>query len=95
MNKYKIKANLRKEKGTKNSKKLRKKNQIPAIIYSKKKNFLISIKYNKFFNLIKKNIKLENILFIIKIKKKKIICKIKEIQKHPFKNKILHIDFIY
>ncbi len=95
MNKYKIKANLRKKKGTKNSRKLRKKNKIPAIIYSKKKNFLISIKYNKFFNLIKKNLKLENILFIIKIKKKKIICKIKEIQKHPFKNKILHIDFIY
>ncbi len=95
MKKFIIKAKYRYKLGTQNSKKIRKKNYIPSIIYNKnKKNINIKIKYNSIWNIIKNKKKIKNIIIIIDIKKKKIICKIKEIQKHPFKNKILHIDFI-
>ncbi len=90
----KIKAKYRKKLGSNNSNKIRKKNYIPAIIYKKKKNINIKINYYKIWNLIKDKKKIKNIKFKIKIKKLKFICNIKEIQKHPYKNKILHIDFM-
>ncbi len=88
-------AKHRKKLGTKNSRKIRLKNKIPAVIYSKgKKNIHIKIKNNNIHKIykIKKYIK-EKITILIE--KKIINVKIKEIQKHPIKNKILHIDFIY
>ncbi len=94
MNKFTIKVKYRNKKGTNNCKKIRKKNKIPAIIYIKnKKNILIKIKYNKIFNILKKKKNIKNIKFNLKFYNKKLKCKIKEIQKHPYKNKILHIDF--
>ncbi len=90
-----IKVQYRHKLGTKYNNKIRKNNKIPAIIYIKKKqNIPIIIKYKLIFNIIKNNNNIKNINFIIKIENKKLKCKIKEIQKHPIKNKILHIDFI-
>ncbi len=89
----------RKKSGSQYSKKIRKKKLIPAIIYGKKKkNIMLSLKHDYIYNIIKKNqlkFNIKKINFKIKIKNKVINSKIKEIQKHPFKNKILHIDFIY
>ncbi len=90
-----IKAKYRTKLGTKYSNKIRKQGKIPSIIYTKKKNNIaIKIKYNFIYNFIKNNNNIKNIKFIIKLKNKIIKCKIKEIQKHPIKNKILHIDFM-
>ncbi|MFI4819016.1 MAG: 50S ribosomal protein L25 [Enterobacterales bacterium] len=89
-----INAEFRKSKGKSSSRRLRLKNKIPSIIYGLNKNNYI-IKINKKYiskNIIKKYLN-KNIL-LIKIKEKKIKVKIKEIQKHPFKPKIIHIDFI-
>ncbi len=92
-------AKKRKKTGTKYSKKIRRNNEIPSIIYGKKKkNILIKIKHNSIYNIIKKHQKKQKInklMFLINIKNKKIKSKIKHIQKHPYKNKILHIDFIF
>ncbi len=99
MKKISILVKYRKISGSKYSKKIRKKNLIPAIIYGKKKkNIMIFIKHDYIYNIIKKNQLIYNIKkinFKLKTKKKNINCKIQEIQKHPFKNKILHIDFLY
>ncbi len=90
-----LKVNYRNNIGTNYSNKIRKKEKIPAIIYIKKKqNIPIKVKYKKIFNLLKNKKNIKNIKLIIKINKIKLKCKIKEIQKHPVKNKILHIDFI-
>ncbi len=92
-----INAQYRTILGTNHNNKLRKKNKIPAILYSKnKKNIYIKIKYNEFYNLIRNKNKIYKIKWKILIKFIKIFpCYIKEIQKHPVKNKILHIDFIF
>ncbi len=96
MKKIKLKAKYRKKTGSNYNKKLRNKNIIPAIIYGKNKNnILININHNDIYNKILKYQKNKKIYFYIKINNKIIKSKIKYIQKHPYKNKILHIDFIY
>ncbi len=99
MKKILITIKYKKKSGTKYSKKIRNKKFIPAIIYGKgKKNIMFYLKHDYIYNIIKKNqikYKIKQINFQLKIKDKIINSKIKEIQKHPFKNKILHIDFLY
>ncbi len=96
MKKIIIKAKYRKIFGSIYIKKIKKKNEIPAIIYGKnKKNILIRINHDNIFNKIVKYQEKKNIYFLIKINNKIIKSKIKDIQKHPYKNKILHLDFIY
>ncbi len=96
MKNIELKVKYRKKKGSQYNKKIRKKNLIPGIIYGKNKNnILIKINHNNIYNKIFKNQNKKEIIFNIKIKKKIIKTKIKNIQKHPYKNKILHIDFIY
>ncbi len=99
MKKIFILVKQKKNSGTKYSKKIRNKKFIPAIIYGKnKKNIMLYLKHDYIYNIIKKNQikhKIKKINFKLKIKNKNINVRIKEIQKHPFKNKILHIDFLY
>ncbi len=95
-----IPVKYKKEKGSKYSKKIRNNNFIPGIIYGKKKkNIMFYLKHDTIYNTIKKNQlkykNIENLVFKLKFKHKIIKSKIKKIQKHPFKNKILHIDFMY
>lgn len=90
-----IKAQLKKLHGTNFSRKIRMQNQIPAIIYGKKeKNLSITVCHNDILNNIIKNQDIKNTEIIILIDNKKNQVSIKKIQKHPFKLKILHIDFI-
>ncbi|MCW5197636.1 50S ribosomal protein L25 [Buchnera aphidicola] len=80
--------------GTQNSRKLRLKNYFPSIIYGKnKQSLLIQLKQDEILNLLNKN-NLKNNNFFIVIKDKKINVKLKEIQRHPFKHKFIHIDFL-
>lgn len=80
--------------GTKNSRKLRLQNYFPSIIYGKKKpSILIQLKQDDILNLFDKNILIKKKILII-IKNIKIYVKLKEIQKHPFKHKFVHIDFL-
>ncbi|MFI4853278.1 MAG: 50S ribosomal protein L25 [Candidatus Makana argininalis] len=89
-----INAEFRKHKGKGYSRKLRLNNIIPSVIYGlNKKSYIITINQN--FLSKNKIIKyLNNKNLIINIKGKKIKVKIQEIQKHSFKPKIIHIDFI-
>lgn len=77
------------------SRRLRISNKIPAIIYGKnKKILLIEIYQNDLINQqTKKNFYTEKLILILN--EKKIDVKIQEIQRHPFKIKIYHIDFLY
>lgn len=87
---FSIKAVLRNTIGSISSKKFRKFGKIPAIIYVKK-SINIPILLNKedisSIELLKNNIE-------ILLEKRILKVKAKEIQKHPFKNYITHIDFI-
>lgn len=77
------------------SRRLRNLNKIPAIIYGKnKKQIHIIINHNLIYNINnKKAIINKKILLVIN----KIIykVKVKTLQYHPYKLKIIHIDFIY
>ncbi|WP_343187850.1 50S ribosomal protein L25 [Buchnera aphidicola (Periphyllus koelreuteriae)] len=84
----------RKKFGTSYSRKLRLKNNLPSIVYGKQSDILfIKLKQNDIINLFnKKNCINKNITLIINKKKIKVIFK--EIQRHPYKYKFLHIDFL-
>ncbi len=97
MKNIKLKVKFKNKKGSNYNKKNRKKNIIPGIIYgNKKKNIPILIKHDDLYNKIKKyQENNKKIYFTLKLNKKKILSKIKYIQMHKYKNKIIHIDFIY
>ncbi|CRK86016.1 50S ribosomal protein L25 [Candidatus Providencia siddallii] len=79
--------------GKRNSRKLRRNNKIPAVLYKNKENPIhITLIHDEIIN--KKNKKdfFEPLNLIVN--NKKIKAKIKEIQYHPFKPKLIHIDFI-
>ncbi|WP_343190036.1 50S ribosomal protein L25 [Buchnera aphidicola] len=88
-----IKAYFRNKLGTKNSRRLRKEEKCPCILYSlNNKEIPIYLKYDEIFKL--KNIKnVYNKKIIIIFDKINYLVKINEIQRHIFKNNILHIDF--
>jgi len=79
--------------GTSTSRKLRTEKKIPAIIYgNKQSNESISIDENQISKIFKiKN--LQSLFINIELEGKHQTVIIKETQRHPYKNKILHIDF--
>lgn len=81
--------------GTKASRKLRLKNKFPAIVYcSSQSNFSIELNQDVFSNLEAKNTDFYTNKIILMIDHVKYTVKIQEIQRHAFKPKILHIDFV-
>ncbi|WP_343128276.1 50S ribosomal protein L25 [Buchnera aphidicola (Takecallis taiwana)] len=78
------------------SRRLRKNNnQIPSIIYGPKKPILhISLDHNTVFHL-QQNNNFNNCLLTIKIAHKSYVVSVHAVQRHCFKKKILHIDFLY
>ncbi|WMY97065.1 MAG: 50S ribosomal protein L25 [Arsenophonus sp.] len=87
-----IHADIRVNKGTGASRSLRKKNKLPAVLYgNKKKTTVIELNHDEIFNQEKK-IEFYNLLILI-INKKEIKVKVQALQRHPFKAKIIHIDF--
>lgn len=94
---FNLVAEHRYEVGKKASRRIRKiKNYIPAVIYGKKKPTIsIVIYYNSISNFqYEKDFYLKNICLNFK-QEKKIMVKIQSIQRHVFKPKIIHIDFLY
>ncbi|AGI27211.1 50S ribosomal protein L25 [Candidatus Portiera aleyrodidarum] len=89
-----INAFIRYNIGKKANKRLRKNTIIPGIIYGgNKQNLLIAIEQEKFVNFIKQENCFSSILYItINHNKEKVF--IRDIQRHPFKKLINHIDFI-
>ncbi|CAL4042236.1 50S ribosomal protein L25 [Buchnera aphidicola (Phyllaphis fagi)] len=83
-------------KGTNYSRRLRKiDNKIPCIIYGSKKPIMyVELDHDVVFNM-QKDSKFYNSNIILKINKSEYIVTIKEIQRHCFKLKLLHIDFLY
>lgn len=73
------------------------KNQCPGIVYGKlypETSLLISLEHNILFNLQKTNkFFLENLLLLVN--DQSFIVKVKDIQRHAYKPRILHIDFLY
>ncbi|URJ33125.1 50S ribosomal protein L25 [Candidatus Blochmannia vicinus] len=92
-----IKANLRIHKKKSATRRLRKQNKCPAIIYSKDNEQSLSIMLNQNDILhpdIVAQLYKNNLILLFLENKKSITVKIQEIQYHPFKPKPIHIDFI-
>lgn len=89
-----IKVYKRTKHGTSASRYLRNNNKFPAVIYGKKEKILmIEIDQDTFFNTqTKKNFYHEKQILLLE--ENKIYVKIKAVQRHPFKMKFYHIDFI-
>ncbi|CUR53077.1 50S ribosomal protein L25 [Buchnera aphidicola] len=93
-----LKTDIKTKSGTQYNRLMRKfYNKIPAIIYGfKNNNITISIflNHNDFLNAQKKK-NFYVLPLCLLLENKKYIVKIKEIQRHPIKSKILHIDFLH
>ncbi|WDI78488.1 50S ribosomal protein L25 [Candidatus Purcelliella pentastirinorum] len=90
-----IKAEIRKKINKNKNKQLRKIKKIPAVIYGKnKKNININIE-EKIITNIKNKYNLYKKKIIIKINNIEEIVHIQSIQQHPYKENIIHIDFLY
>ncbi|QCI26662.1 50S ribosomal protein L25 [Buchnera aphidicola (Thelaxes californica)] len=81
--------------GKSSSRFLRNQNKIPAIIYGKKiipvyisinQNIFSKVENTLHFDKNNINLNIDNII--------NYVVKIKEVQRHPFKKKLLHIDFL-
>ncbi|QCI25362.1 50S ribosomal protein L25 [Buchnera aphidicola (Sitobion avenae)] len=90
-----LQVEIRKDKGKSFSRQLRIKNKLPGVLYGiNKTEILLVLDHNSVFNLQKKEgFYKENLLLLIQDQKYKV--KVQAIQKHPFKLKLLHIDFLY
>lgn len=90
-----LQAEQRTEKGKSFSRRLRINNKFPGILYGfNKTEILLILDHNSIFNLQKKaEFYKENLLLLIRDQKYEV--KVQDIQKHPFKLKLLHIDFLY
>jgi len=88
---FELKADLRKPDGKKETKKLRKTEKVPCVLYGGKENVHFSVPYSS----------LNKLIYTDKVYKVKIdvdnnshIAIIQDIQFHPVSDKILHIDFL-
>ena len=94
MNEYIFEAQLKAEKGTGASRRLRKTGHIPAIIYGNEQGALaISLEHDKVLHATE-NKDFFDATVTINVDGKAEKVKIKTLQRHPFKPKILHADFI-
>ncbi|QCI22022.1 50S ribosomal protein L25 [Buchnera aphidicola] len=90
-----VNAEKRTKQGKSFSRKLRIYNKLPGVLYGfKKSEILLILDHNSVFNLQEKvNFYKENLCLIID--KNKYEVKVQSVQRHSFKLKLLHIDFLY
>ena len=94
MTKFTFQAELKSEKGTGASRRLRKEGKVPAIIYGNGTEAIsIVLEHDKIFHATE-NKAFYDTTAIINIDDKAENVKIKALQRHPFKPKILHVDFV-
>ncbi|CAL4319616.1 50S ribosomal protein L25 [Buchnera aphidicola] len=90
-----IYATHKKENGKSISRRLRTNNKFPGILYGLNKcSVALELDHNSVFNLQKKIEFFKENLFLI-IDHHKNIVKVQAIQRHAFKSRLLHIDFMY
>ncbi|MDF7681145.1 50S ribosomal protein L25 [Enterobacteriaceae bacterium ESL0689] len=90
-----IDAQVRKEQGKGASRRLRAANKLPAIIYGgKAEPVAIELDQDKLWNLQAKEEFYTDVLTIVIDGKKEEKVKVQAIQRHPFKPKLEHIDFL-
>lgn len=88
-----ISAEIRKEQGKGVSRRLRKKNKLPAIIYGgKQESVTIELNHDEVINQESKLEFYDVLTLMINGEKTKV--KIQMVQRHPFKPKLTHIDFL-
>ncbi|NQT10278.1 MAG: 50S ribosomal protein L25/general stress protein Ctc [Desulfobacteraceae bacterium] len=91
-----LKTNIRTSVGNSQARALRRKKQIPAVLYGRgKKNVLLSVYLNELEQAIKKS-KTGQALLNLVVQNHETYTKpviIKELQTHPVKQNILHVDF--
>ena len=96
MEKVVLNAELREETGKTRVKELRGRDMVPAVVYKKGKDSLnIKVNTRNLFQVLHTTAG-ENVLITLKIKgekgHKEKTCIVKEVQKHPVKENILHVD---
>ncbi|XOD70142.1 MAG: 50S ribosomal protein L25 [Sodalis sp. (in: enterobacteria)] len=89
-----INAEIRKEQGKGSSRRLRLENKFPAIVYGgSKAPIAISLDHDLVLNTkTKENFFSDILIMVIDGKERKV--KVQAVQHHPFKPKLIHIDFI-
>ncbi len=90
---YTLEATVRNEKGTGASRRLRHANQVPAIVYgANKETQQIALAHNKVWQAQDNEGFYSHILtLVIDGKKQEVI--LKDVQRHPYKAQIMHLDF--
>lgn len=87
-----LNANIRKHAGRNQTRKLERASMIPAVLYSKNsQNRLLKLDYNEIQYAIDKYG--EHIIVNLKVDNEETPAIIKEVQRDPISNKIVHIDF--
>ncbi|CAL4319736.1 50S ribosomal protein L25 [Buchnera aphidicola] len=85
----------RKKTGKSASRYLRANNKLPGILYGNKKiNISIELDHDSVFNMLLKS-DFYKINFHLSLDNIKFLVTIKSVQRHAFKPKLLHIDFLY
>ncbi|CAA2930580.1 50S ribosomal protein L25 [Arsenophonus endosymbiont of Bemisia tabaci Q2] len=87
-----INAEIRKEQGKGASRRLRKDNKLPAIVYGgDQEPVFIELNHDEIINQENKPEFYEVLTLVVDGKKTKV--KVQAVQRHPFKPKLTHIDF--
>jgi len=94
MEKINLKAKIREELGKEAVKKLRGQGLVPAVVYKGKKSLSIKVQARELFEVIHTKAG-ENVLVNLQVESKKSTQSaiIKEIQYHPVRGDVLHVDF--
>lgn len=91
---FTINAEVRKEQGKGASRRLRNANKFPAIVYGgEAAPVAIELDHDKVWNLQNKPEFYSEVLTIV-VDGKEIKVKAQDVQRHPYKPKLLHIDFV-
>lgn len=92
MTEYKLNAMKREGSGKNRVDKLRAEGQIPAVIYQKgEDNELVQVKDLEFAHVYNKAGSSSLVDLVVDSETKKVL--IKEVQRHPYRNEVLHVDF--
>lgn len=91
---FTINAEIRKDQGKSASRRLRHENKFPAIVYGgDEAPVAIELNHDDMFNMQAKPEFYSEVLSLV-IDDKKTKIKIQAVQRHPFKPKVLHMDFV-
>ena len=91
---FKLKAEVRKEHGKGASRRLRHVGKFPAIIYGGTEPAIsVVLDHNQVFNMQEKPEFYSEVL-TIEVDGKAVKAKVQAVQRHPFKPKLVHMDFV-